>query len=314
LTKTAKAFSPAGISSFFEICDRTGDGKPITDLERVGSRGGGFGIQKGVLTEVSISEAKKSNICVFINGKLAPEAETTITIAQMLLIKADKLFDVVINHKIEVPVGAGFGSSAAGALTAGLALSKALDAPLTFNQIGRMAHVAEVQCKTGLGTVGPLMLGGCGLTIEPGAPGISIIDRIPISDNYVIVAGVFGATPTKKVLDSAEKRREVNRYGRRTLETILAEPSVENFMACCLDFAEKAGFMTARVKRLVELAKKAGAVGVAQNMVGEAVHALVPEENMEEITEAFKQVLPNEKILAAKIDFQGARLVSHEKV
>ena len=312
MIKTAKAFSPAGISSFFEICDRTEDGKPIADLERVGSRGGGFGIQKGVLTEASISEAKKSSIRVFINGKLAPEAETTITVAKMLLNKADKSFDVVVNHKIEVPVGAGFGSSAAGALTVGLALSKALDLPLTFNQIGRMAHVAEVQCKTGLGTVGPLMLGGCAITVEPGAPGISVIDRIPLSDDYVIVAGVFGATPTKQVLASAEKRREVNRWGRKTLEAILAEPSVENFLACCLDFAEKAKFMTTRVKQLVKLAEKAGAVGAAQNMVGEAVHALAFEENAGNIAEAFKRVLPNEKILVAKIDFQGARLVRHE--
>jgi pantoate kinase len=311
---TAKAFSPAGISSFFEICDRTADGTPIADLERVGSRGGGFGIQKGVLTEVTVSEAKTNAIRVFINGKFAPEAETTKTALRMLLNKAARACKVVVNHRVEVPIGAGFGTSAAGALTASLALSKALDLPLTYNQIGRIAHVAEVRCKTGLGTVGPLMLGGCGLTVEPGAPGISVIDRIPISDDYVIVAGVFGATPTKQVLASAEKRREVNRWGRRTLEAILAEPSVENFLACCLDFTEKAGFMTARVKRLVKLAEKAGAVGAAQNMVGEAVHALALEENAAEIAEAFKQVLPNEKILTAKIDSQGARLVSHEKV
>jgi pantoate kinase len=98
------------------------------------------------------------------------------------------------------------------------------------------------------------------------------------------------------------------------LEAILAEPSVENFMACCLDFAEKAGFMTARVRSLVKLAEKAGAVGAAQNMVGEAVHALAFEENAGNIAEAFKQVLPNERILVAKIDFQGARLVRHEKI
>ena len=314
MTKIAKAFAPAGISSFFEICDRTGDGKPIVDLEHVGSRGGGFGVQKGVLTEVSVSEAKKSSVSVFINGKFAPEAETTRTVANILLNEADKPFDFTISHKIDVPVGAGFGTSAGGALTTGLALSEALDLHLTFNQIGRIAHVAEVQCKTGLGTVGPLMLGGCAITVEPGAPGISIIDRLPLTDEYVIVAGVFGATPTKQVLSSAEKRREVNRYGRRTLEAILAEPSVENFMACCLDFAQKAGFMTGRVRRLAELAEKAGAVGVTQNMVGEAVHALVVEENARELTEAFKLMLPNEKIIVAKIDFQGARLVSHEEV
>jgi pantoate kinase len=310
----AKAFSPAGISSFFEICDTTTSGKPLADLEQVGSRGGGFGIQKGVLTEVTVSEAKTNIIRVSINGKIAPEAETTKAVLQMLLNKAEKGYDVVVNHSVEVPIGAGFGTSAGGALTAGLALSKALDLHLTYNQIGRIAHVAEIQCKTGLGTVGPLMLGGCVVTVEPGAPGICVIDRIPLSDDYVIVAGVFGSTPTKQVLASVEKRREINRWGRKTLDAILAEPSVENFMECCLDFAEKTGFMTQRVRRLIKLAEEAGAVGVAQNMVGEAVHALVLEENAAEIAEAFKQVLPNEKILTAKIDFQGARLVSHEQV
>ena len=314
MKKTVKAFAPAGISSFFEICDSTSDGTLIADLERVGSRGGGFGIQKGVLTEVTVSDAKTNTIRVSINGKFAPEAETTKTILRMLLNKAERPCTVVVNHSVEVPIGAGFGTSAGGALTAGLALSKALGLPLTYNQIGRIAHVAEVQCKTGLGTVGPLMLGGCIVTVEPGAPGISVIDRIPLSDDYMIIAGVFGSTPTKQVLASAEKRREINRWGKKTLEAILAEPSVDNFMACCLDFAEKTGFMTARTRQLVKLAKKAGALGAAQNMVGEAVHAIVLENNARNIAEAFKQVLPSEKILTAKIDFQGARLVGHEKV
>ena len=313
-TKVSRAFSPAGISSFFEICDRTVDGKPINDLERVGARGGGFGIQKGVMTEVSVSEAKANSIRVFINGRLAPEAETTITVVQMLLNKVNRAYDVIVNHEVEVPIGAGFGSSAGGALTVGLALSNALDLSLTYNQIGRIAHVAEIKCKTGLGTVGPLMLGGCVLTVEPGAPGIAIIDRIPISADHVIVAGVFEPIPTKQVLSSPEKRETVNRWGRKTLKAILDEPSVENFLACCLEFAEKAGFMTERVRQLVRLAEKAGAIGAAQNMVGEAVHALAREENAENIAEAFKQLLPNEKILVAKIDLQGARLVGHEKV
>ena len=313
-TKVSRAFSPAGISSFFEICDRTVDGKPINDLERVGARGGGFGIQKGVMTEVSVSEAKANSIRVFINGRLAPEAETTITVVQMLLNKVNRAYDVIVNHEVEVPIGAGFGSSAGGALTVGLALSNALDLSLTYNQIGRIAHVAEIKCKTGLGTVGPLMLGGCVLTVEPGAPGIAIIDRIPISADHVIVAGVFEPIPTKQVLSSPEKRETVNRWGRKTLKAILDEPSAENFLACCLEFAEKAGFMTARVRQLVRLAEKAGAIGATQNMVGEAVHALAREENVENIAEAFKQLLPNEKILVAKIDLQGARLVGHEKV
>jgi pantoate kinase len=309
VTGSSKAFSPAGISSFFEICDRTANGKPITNQEYVGARGGGFGIEKGVLTEVSVTKTEKDSAKVSINGKFSTQAETTRTVVKMLLEKAGESYEVLVKHNVQIPIGAGFGSSAAGALTTALALSKALDLKLTYNEIGKIAHIAEVKCKTGLGTVGPLMLGGCVLTIEPGAPGIAIIDRIPISADYVIVAGVFGPTPTKEVLSSREKRLAVNKWGRKTLEKILSEPSLENFLSCCREFAEKTGFVTERVRMLMRLADKAGAIGAAQNMVGEAVHALTTLENAENVAQTFKQVLPREKILIAKIDTQGARLI-----
>jgi len=307
--KTAKAFSPSGISSFFEICDSTPNGNPISDPEKAGARGGGFGIQKGTTTKVTVSSAETNCIRVFINRKETPEAETTKLVAQMLLEQVDKAYDVTIMHKVDVPIGAGFGSSAAGALTTALALSRALDLSLTYNQLGKLAHVAEVKCKTGLGTVGPLMLGGCVLTLEPGAPGIALLDRIPISADHVVVAGIFSPIPTKEVLSSPEKRRQVNKYGRKTLECILSEPSLENFLACCLSFAEKTGFMTPRLRGVVKLAEKAGAIGAAQNMVGEAIHALTMLENVENVVHAFKRVLPREKIIVARVDVQGARLV-----
>jgi len=305
----AKAFSPAGISSFFEICDATSDGKVITDLTKVGARGGGFGIQKGVTTEVRIVNAEANDIHVSINGKDAPKAETTKTAARMLLKRTNERYKVAIKHKVEVPIGAGFGSSAAGALGTALALSKALGLNLTYNQLGQIAHVAEVKCKTGLGTVGPLMISGCILTIEPGAPGIALIDRIPISNDYIIVAGVFGPILTREVLSSPERRLAVNKYGRKTLEKILSKPSLENFLACCCEFAEKTGFMTERIRTLIRLAGKAGAIGAAQNMVGEAVHALTTLENAESVVQAFKRVLPQSKILVAQVDTQGARLI-----
>ncbi len=304
-----KAFSPGGISSFFEICDRTVDGKPITDIVRVGARGGGFGTKKGVLTEVHVDRANRSSAEVTINGNSAPEAETTKTVVNALLEKVDEKYAVRVKHKIDVPIGAGFGSSAGGALTTALALSKALDLKLTYNQIGRIAHSAEVQCKTGLGTVGPLMLGGCVLTVEPGAPGLAVIDRIPISPDHVVVAGVFGRISTKQVLSSSEKRLKINKWGQITLEKILEEPSLENFLASCQEFARKTGFMTKRLEKLVWLAEKAGAIGVAQNMVGEAVHAITKSENAKEVVEAFRQVLPEDKIIVSEIDFQGARLI-----
>jgi pantoate kinase len=315
LTKTAKAFAPGAISSFFEIHNTTADGTPITDLERVGARGGGFGLQSGVHTKVTVEEAAVNCVQVFINSQLTLEAKTTEKVIQTLLNQTMKNYAIKVEHQVDVPIGMGFGTSAGGALTAGLALREALALPLTGNQIGKIAHIAEIQCQTGLGTVSSLAVGG-GLILvtEPGAPGICQIDRIPISPDYVVVAGFYDSKIPKTVLSLPERKVQINRYGKKTLEAILVEPSLENFLASCWDFAQKAGFATENVRQLVHLAQKAGAVGATQNMIGEAVHAVVLEENALSVAEAFKQVLPNEKILTAKIDFQGARLVRNEKV
>lgn len=307
--KSAKAFAPAAISSFFKIHDTQGN-QPINDLERMGALGGGFGLQTGVLTQVTIEEAKVSGITVFINGKRAPEAETTKSVVETLLGMLPNSYAVVVNHKIDVPIGSGFGTSAGGALTAGLALKEAMDLPLTYNQIGKIAHIAEIRCGTGLGTVSSLTYtGGCVLVVEPGAPGICQLDRIPITPDYVIVAGVFQSNMPKTILTDPKRKQTINRYGLKTLDEILAEPNLKNFLDRCWDFSENAGFTTANVRHLAKLAREAGAIGVAQNMLGEALHAVVHEENAVRVAEAFKQVLPSEKVIVSNIDFQGARLI-----
>jgi pantoate kinase len=315
LTKTAKAFAPGAISSFFEIHNTTADGSPIIDLEQVGARGGGFGLQRGVHTKVTVEEATANRVQVFINSQSTREAKTTENVIRTLLKQTSRKYVVMVEHEVDVPIGMGFGTSAGGALTAGLALKEALALPLTGNQIGKIAHVSEIQCQTGLGTVSSLTVGG-GLILvtKPGAPGISQIDRIPISPDYVIVAGFYDSRIPKTILSSPERKARINRYGKKTMKQILAEPTLENFLASCWGFAQKAGFATENVRRLVHLAEKAGAVGATQNMIGEAVHAVVLEENAVSVVEAFKQLLPNEKILTSKIGFQGARLVGHEKV
>jgi pantoate kinase len=310
LKRTAKAFAPAAISSFFEICD-TQNGKPIADLEKVGAIGGGFGLQRGVLTKVTAQEAQKNSIYVLINSKPAQEAKTTIRVIETLLSKTNTKYTVTVEHEIGVPIGAGFGTSAGGALTAGLAFREAVELPLTYNQIGKIAHVAEIQCQTGLGTVSSLSFsGGCVLVVEPGAPGICQIDRIPITPDYMVVAGYLKSTiPKETVLASPQKKKEINGYGKKTLKAILDKPSLENFLDCCWEFSQKAGFTTEKVSQLVKFANKAGAVGATQNMIGEAVHAVVNEETANSVAEAFKQVLPSQQVLISEIDFQGARLI-----
>jgi len=310
LSRTAKAFAPAAISSFFEIHD-TQNSMPILNLEKVGARGGGFGLEKGINTKVTVQKAIKNGINVFINSNFASEAKTTKKVVEELLTKTNTKYNVTVEHQIAVPVGSGFGTSAGGALTAGLALSAALDLPLTYNQVGKVAHVAEIECQTGLGTVSSLTFsGGCVLVVEPGAPGICQIDRIPMRPDYVVVAGfVESKVPKKPILTSPEVKKEINRYGRKTMKKILSAPTLENFLDCCWDFSQRVGFASEKTRKLVEAAKVAGAVGAAQNMIGEAVHALVVEENASIVAEAFKYVLSSPQVIVSRIDFQGARLI-----
>lgn len=309
MRRTAKAFSPAGISSFFQICDTDSNGKPIPNFERVGARGGGFGLAKGVFTEVRVAEAERSNVKVFINQKKEPEAKTTLTVASMILGRTEKKFAIEVRHKVEVPIGAGFGTSAGGAVGTALALSSALGLNLTYNEIARIAHVAEVQCKTGLGTVSGIVHGGCILVLEPGAPICGNVDRIPISPNHYIVSGVFAPRLTSEFLQETGKRALINKRGQETLKQILYEPSLSNFMRSCKQFAIETGLATERVKKLMEKAEEAGAVGAAQNMLGEAVHALVKKDKVDNVLDVFEKALPTEKIITAQVCLQGAHLL-----
>jgi len=311
MKRKASAFSPSGISSFFEICDRRADGAPIKDLAKIGARGGGFAFDKGVLTNVTVEDSERNSIEIYINGRPALEASTTRKIVEKLVEIHQHPCKTLVKHEVAVPIGAGFGTSAAGALTAALALNETLNLNLTYNGLAMIAHETEIECKTGLGTVVPLTIGGFVLTVEPGGPGYAIIDRIPISPDYRLVVGVYGSIYTKKALTDEKKREAVNAWGNVTLKKILKKPSLENFLMCCREFARKTGFATKRVEELFKLADEAGAVGAAQNMIGEAVHAVVYKEDVERVVEAFSRVLPKEKILVGKIEWQGARLISN---
>jgi len=73
-----------------------------------------------------------------------------------------------------------------------------------------------------------------------------------------IVAGVFQPWLTSEFLKSTKKRAVINEMGQKTLERILAELSLENFLHSCRWFDEKTGLATKRVRKLTTAAEKAG--------------------------------------------------------
>ena len=173
-------------------------------------------------------------------------------------------YNITIEHQIEVPIGTGFGTSAGGALTAGLALKDALDLPLTYNQIGKIAHVSEIKCQTGLGTVSSLTFsGGCVLVVEPGAPGICQIDRIPINIRLQGRSRLFQIkhpkekhhfhVPEKKTGDKPLRQKNFRSNPFRT------KPG--EFSGMLLGFLSKSGICNRKYPPIGRISKEGGSGG-----------------------------------------------------
>jgi len=307
--RETSAFSPAGISSFFEIVDRRPDGRPFKDLSYAGARGGGFVISRGVLTHVRLKRVDRSRISVRINNRAASHAKTTIAAVARLLQISGETYEAIIEHDVDVPIGAGYGASAAGSLSAALAFSEAADLGLSVNEVGRVVHGAEIANGTGLGTVGPILTGGFILTRKSGGPGIAVIDRLPVSQRLRVISACLGPISTKKALRSKDLRRKVNALGRETFRSIVTDLRPDNFMRASKKFAYGLGLMSPQTAQLIELMETAGAIGATQNMLGQAVHAIADEDVARRILLAVKSRFPKAQAFLSSLDFAGARLL-----
>ncbi|MGI0085088.1 MAG: hypothetical protein ACREBQ_08405, partial [Nitrososphaerales archaeon] len=303
-------FTPAAVSSFFEICDREPDGSKIMDAIRVGARGGGFVIARGNTTRAETGGSIKAD-SVMINGKLTPHARTTLKVVELMRRKHG-FARVKINHKIEPPVGSGFGTSGAGAVGAVIALSDLFDLRLTLSQASAYAHRAEVESITGLGTVISIISGSgaIGLVTEPGSYSIGRVDALLADHNdYSLVCAWFGPIEKSTVLLNEELRSKVNEYGRQTLEAVLDERTPEAMLRHSRRFAELTGIATPELLKLADKAKKLGALGATQNMIGNAIHCLVPKKGRKKFLDSFREFVPKKNFFETDLCHRGPTFI-----
>jgi pantoate kinase len=298
----ASAFVPGHISGFFQVCR-------ASDPERMGSRNCGPCIEAGVATHVEAKPSERSKIKIFINDEHAPEAATSFAVAERILREAPEPSNVVVKHYSQVPIGAGYGASGAGALGVALALPAALGVKISRAEAARIAHVAEVTCRTGLGDVGAQMIGGLVVGVEPGAPPCGRWRRIRVSSNVKIVCGTLGPLSTKALLQDEEICKRSEKFGRVAFEKLLGSLGVKNFLKVSREFAEAMGLLDDDLRALVNDATSAGAIGASMVMLGRAVFALVERKKVEDVKQAFLARLDSNSVLVAGLSELGARLI-----
>jgi pantoate kinase len=302
--KETAAFAPCHITGFFQILDQ-----PTNSLY-AGSKGAGVSLSRGVKTIVKVRKTEKNSLQVKINGFASSSAEVSKRVADAFLSRFKQMnnFETIVEHHVDVPTGAGFGTSGAAALGLALALNTVFGLGMSRIEAAQMAHVAEVECKTGLGTVIAEAFGGVEIRVKPGAPGIGEIKNVPIPKDYVMACLTFGPLSTKKFLKDEETRKRINEFGGKLVDKLIEEPNVTNLMNFSRQFAEHVGLMTERIRRTLRATDNANFV-CSMTMFGEAVFTLIRRESLEELLKIFRKYDPDGKIIVSEIDFGGARLL-----
>ena len=309
----SEATCPAGISSFFEICNIDPAGTLLTDPARIGARGGGFALKRGVDARISVRKSPRTRITIRINSKLAPEANTTRWALEQLIENNKTALDVQVDLKVSVPIAAGYGTSAAGTAASCLALAEAADLDVTFNELGKITHVAEVINRTGLGTASAMFVGGFVLVTEPGAPGIGSVDRLIFPTDHAIVCAYLGQMQTREVLSQTDLAHRINPLAQRAMQEIRKKPNLATFLAESRKFSQEIGFQSPEITNLIETMISAGAVGAAQNMIGKAVHGVTERKKARRILRLVRRKFPLAIVFVTQLDERGVRLTTNPK-
>jgi pantoate kinase len=297
---TASAFAPGHLTGLFQICDQPED--PLLK----GARGSGVSLDLGVYTAVRAEDAKSTTWSVTINGKAidAPVSESVLSKFRRHL---PGPMSIKVEHTVETPMTAGFGASGGGALGLALALNKATEAGLTRLEAASIAHVAEIECRTGLGSVFAAERGGFGILTEPGAPGIGRSLTYSGQESLRVVYLYYAPISTKEALSDPTLRVKINELGGKFVDELRADPKPELFVSLSRSFTEHVGLVTPRLRSLFDATDRAGFT-FTMAMFGETAFTVVEKEKSEEAAAAVEKAAPDHEAVVVGIDSEGARL------
>ena len=278
-SKTSIAFAPAAITNFFEIS--------YNSPRPSGATGGGYILSKGSTTSATILSSKVSTLTDVVNGDASYDARTTRRAVNLLLSRTGVKAKVSMVQEVQTPIGAGFGASAASATSAVYAVAHAAGIEKQRSEIALYAHNAEILEQTGLGTVSVIFDSvGAGAITLSGEPGRAKFVTVRVPDGTRIVTAFIAPFDKKDALSSKSVSQRINRLGHESLHNFLSDPSLDTLATEGERFSGELGLESVEVKKLIKLAKSAGATHASQNMIGYAIHSVVGADDAERVATA----------------------------
>ena len=299
----ASAYSPSHITGFFEILDNS------LQESTSGSLGAGVSLLKGVRTEVSLWKSTRPNVSIRINDKPTHQARVSAYVAHKYQGMVGEKYSVHVEHKFDVPIGTGFGTSGAGALSLSLALNAALKLELSNLEASQIAHEAEIASKTGLGTVIAESFGGLEVRLKAGSPGIGRIVEIPTNRGEEVYAVSFGPISTTHVLSTPWMRERINGHAHEFLWNLVDNPSASNLVQLSRKFSDGVGLATPRVKSLLSIFDSLS-LPASMLMMGEGVFTILTRDDAKRVAASLMERLPGSAfIVSSSIAPSGARVL-----
>ncbi|MHA1235478.1 MAG: GHMP family kinase ATP-binding protein, partial [Promethearchaeota archaeon] len=214
--------------------------------------------------------------------------------------------NIIIKHFFDLPVGCGYGASGSGALGTIFGLNKLLNLNLTNLESGRIAHIAEVVNKTGLGTVCGQLGGGLCVLKEPGYP--CNYERLKSPEDLIVICGSFGAIKTKSILTDEKLSSSIKKAGKLALNKLLLKPNYMNFIKASYEFVENTQIMELlsldKTKELLNNINKLDVIGVSMNQLGRSVYTFCRKEEEKDVIEIYNTYEPDIKTFTLTINDQ----------
>ncbi len=299
--REASAYAPGHLTGFFQICDEP------EDLLHRGARGSGASIIRGVHTRIRAEPSDRSSFTISIDGEITDSAFVSENVLNRMARRFDQPYSIIVEHELEVPLGAGFGSSGGGVLSLALALNEALNLGLSTVEAAQVAHEAGIECRTGLGSVFAALEGGFGALIKPGGPGIGEAIRYDRSDELAVVYLHFGPVPTKDALVDEGLRKRINELGGSFVDEISRDLCPSLFMELSRRFTDHLGIATPRLRSVLDEASRKD-VPCTMAMFGEVAFSMVERGDALRVAELLSKAAPGHEVIITYIDERGARL------
>ncbi len=285
------AFAPGHVTGLFAVHD---EGE--TPLER-GSRGAGWCLDKGAWAAVQPTDET-----VFLLNGEPDDAPVTLTALEHLAGDTPLAVDL----RLDLPVGQGFGMSAAGTLAACLATANLLG--LDPEKALEATHVAEVEAGSGLGDAIGSWFGSGELRIQPGCPPHGWAMQVQPPQDVGFLYCVLGESiPTRDIIGDPDWAEATRQHGDQAVDRILdagRERAWELILEESIGFGSHLGLMPTRMLALGQKMPKD--VQWGQCMLGSTLWVTGTRGDLERAEALLEGHGP---VVRAKVDPNGARMV-----